>query len=103
MLTDEQISALNERVDAFQAANGKAQDYIIGGLLRDFKRACPPGDEFDPRVVENVRTPSVALSHSQTFLAYSPAHFPPNQAGTNRIRFRNQSASWRKVCTLFTN
>jgi hypothetical protein len=77
-LTDEQISALNERVDEFRAADGKAKDYIVGGILREFKSACPRGNKFDPKAVENVRTPSEELRHTQTFLAYSPAHLPPN-------------------------
>jgi hypothetical protein len=57
MLTDEQISALNECIDEFQAANDKAQDHIIEWLLRQFNKS-------DSKAVRNVRTPLVVLSHS---------------------------------------
>lgn len=102
-MTDEHISALNEHVDGFRAADDKAQEHIIGELISHFKSACPQGDKLDSKAVENVRTPSAALSHSQTFLAYSPAHLSQNQVGSDTTRFRNQSGSWRKVRTLSTN
>jgi hypothetical protein len=101
-LTEEQISTLDEHVDELRAADGQTQDHIIGKILRHFERnfkSASEDDKFDSKAVEIVRTPSVALTHSQTFLAYSPVHLPPNQAGSDTIPFRNWWGSWRKVRT----
>ena len=84
MLTDEQISALDGRVDEFRAADYELREGIVREFLDSFRNACPQGVEFNDVAVRTVRAPSATLGCSQTshiFLAYSPAPLWQNQTG----------------------
>jgi hypothetical protein len=84
VLTDEQISALDGRVNEFRAANYEVREEIVREFLDSFKNACPQGVEFNEVAMKTVHAPSATLGCSQTshiFLAYSPGPLWQNQTG----------------------
>jgi hypothetical protein len=92
VLTDEQISALDGRVDEFRAASYRFRERIARDFFRSFKNACPQGVKFDEVTVETVRAPSAALGYSYTILAYSPASLWQNQTGNEQTCFQTSKS-----------
>jgi hypothetical protein len=86
---DEQISALNERVDDFRAAGYKVREKIVRDFLGSFKKALPRGAKFDEVIVRTVSALSATLISSHTFLAYSPSPLWQDQTGSKKIRSPN--------------
>jgi hypothetical protein len=104
VLTDEQIEALDGRVDEFRAASYKVREKIARAFFRSFKSAYPQGVQFDDTALATVRTASAASCISHTFLAYSPAPVWEHQTGSEGICSENpKSDGWRKVRTPFTH
>jgi hypothetical protein len=107
LLMDEQISALNERIDDFLAAGPKVRDEIIGDFIRSFENAHPPdADDFDGFAVEIVSALSATLGCSHRFLAHSPAPLrrQEDQTGNQKISSPNpKSESYRIVRTSFNH
>ena len=84
-LTDEQISAINGRVDEFRVADYKSREKIIRDFCSSFNDTLPQGVNFDKVVVNTVCAPSATLDCSQIFLAYSPVLVWKNQADDKEI------------------
>jgi hypothetical protein len=73
-LTEEQIGALNERVDEFTAADYDERDGILRQCYLKFKSTWPHGVQLDKMSLKTVCATSVTLDFSHTFfLAHSPA------------------------------
>lgn len=103
-LTDEQIIALNERVDEFRAADYPIRDKIVRAFVRSFEKACPRDIVFDDTTVATVRALSATLGCSHIFVAYSPASLWNNETANEGIGSQNpKSDSGRKVRALFTH
>jgi len=60
-LSDEQISALDSRVDEFRASNEHFREAIAEGFLGSFKSACPGDVDFEELTVKTVCAPSATL------------------------------------------
>ncbi len=107
-MTDEQISALNERIDDFKAAGYKVRNKMVLDILRSFKDAHPLGTDFDGLAVGTVSALSAALGCSHRFLARSPAPLrrqqDQTQTGNQKISSPNpKSESYRIVRTSFNH
>jgi hypothetical protein len=85
-LTDEQVSALDARVEEFRAADYEDREKIIIDLLNSFKSTSPRGVKFDRAGLRTVRAQSATLGCSNTFLAYSPAPLRQGQTSAEGIR-----------------
>jgi hypothetical protein len=85
-LTNNQIDALNGRLDEFKAGDYEIREKIVQDFLGSFKRACNQGIVFDETTVRTVRAPSAVLGHSYAFSAYSAAPlWQNNQTGNKEI------------------
>lgn len=62
-LTDEQISALDKRIDEFRAADNEVRDQIVGEFVRKFRGARQNG-KFDVLGMTTVRSPFAKLGPS---------------------------------------
>jgi hypothetical protein len=62
-LTDEQISALDERIDEFRAADHEVRDQIAREFVRKFRGASQNG-KFDIMGMTTVRVPFAKLRPS---------------------------------------
>ena len=85
-LTEEQVGALDARLEEFRAASYEDREKIIIGLLGSFKSTCPRRVKFDDTGLKTVCPQLVTLGRSHTFLAYSPAHLQQGQTSAERIR-----------------
>ena len=74
MLTSNQISALNEQIVEFRAADYDAQEKIVEEFLDTFKNACPLSVEFDKIAVGTVSHRWQYWAILMIFLDYSPAY-----------------------------
>ena len=74
MLRDEQISALNERIDEFRTANYKGQKNIEREAFASFRETWPQdAEDIGQSNMRTVSTPFLTLSCSHILLAYSAA------------------------------
>lgn len=88
-LTDEQINALNVRLEEFRAADYEDREQIVEDLLGSFKGACPQGVEFERTTLRTVRIQSKVFDCSHTFLAYSAVPLWQGQPSTHGIRIQH--------------
>jgi hypothetical protein len=72
VLTDEQISTLDEHLDEFRACDYDIWEIFVRAFVRNFQNDCPQDIRFDYMTVATVRAPSATLGCSHIFVAYSP-------------------------------
>ena len=79
-MTKEQMSALDEVLDEFKAADYKVREEMVQDFLGSFRSTRTRGVRFDETAVKTVCAPSATLSLSHIFLVYSAASLWKNQA-----------------------
>jgi hypothetical protein len=94
-LTDEQISAIDERADEFRAGNYETREKIVKEFFDSFKATQPWGrgaNKFDNVLVKTVCALFTMLGRSQLFLAYSPASLWEKDASNKSIWFKHPNS-----------
>jgi hypothetical protein len=94
VLTDEQITVLDARLDEFRNAGHQIREKITLQLYNDFWRALPlrQRKKFNHATGITVRTPTATLGYSDTFLAYSSISLWPSKASRKGICSRSSKS-----------
>jgi hypothetical protein len=87
-LTEEQVSALDEALDEFKAADYQVREEMVRDFFGSFKSTRTQGVSFDKTTLETVCAPSAALNISNKFLANSAVSLWTNQAFRKKFRSR---------------
>jgi hypothetical protein len=87
-LTEEQVSALDEVLDEFKAADYQAREEMVRDFFGSFKSTRTQGVSFDKATLKTVCAPSAALNISNKFPAYSAVSLWTNQAFGKKFRSR---------------